>query len=627
MVHHPGFLSARSVLVNLFHRLVIASHGMDCKGTLSRCWLSVMLAISCTFQVVRPAQAGEPEPYRPVKDLFHVETKRFILSYAIAPGGTTLAYCETPYREEENPTCELVKVELATGKELGRRRVDRTAGGVFSADGRRLAIGSHLHEGAVGSIWDVARWEPKVLLKCPDGHATGDPLAFSPDGKLVVGHAHPRKSVTPGIMNWYNLVLWDAATGECRVLEDEGAKFVLDGSGGSSCIVGRDGREKRARLREPLIGQMPMAINFSENGDTEMLFVEYHAGAEGHVFTTLWDAKKGRPIRTDWFGGLAGIDRKQYALAGRGEPLPGSVAELSRFRTTPSGYILRLPKYNPMPVIAIPYSDGSIVIAVTPYERDYGATIPYPERSFTELWRTEEYKNTTHRTCRLTADGRRLVAVGFDPQTARTNQAVSVLRVWDISALHPVATRKIHKLAGAECERLWDGLFKDYPDPDETLIGPRFSPFCLDYYALRAMFSLVAHPEDAVPWLRRKMGPPFDWKKVPGLIEDLNSPEFPAREQATRELERMGHAARPALERALANDSPAETRRRAQKLLDKLRDTTAAYELRQLRIIDVLEHIPTAPARELLKQIADGSYDPTFAEEAKRALQRATEKH
>jgi hypothetical protein len=122
------------------------------------------------------------------------------------------------------------------------------------------------------------------------------------------------------------------------------------------------------------------------------------------------------------------------------------------------------------------------------------------------------------------------------------------------------------------------------------------------------------------------MGPPFEWKKVPGLIEDLNSPEFEKREQATRELERMGHAARPALERALTKGPPAETRRRAEKLLDKLRDTAAAYELRQLRIIDVLEHIPTAPARELLKQIADGSYDPAFAEEAKQALRRATVK-
>jgi hypothetical protein len=41
----------------------------------------------------------------------------------------------------------------------------------------------------------------------------------------------------------------------------------------------------------------------------------------------------------------------------------------------------------------------------------------------------------------------------------------------------------------------------------------------------------------------------------------------------------------------------------------------------------VLEHINTAPARDFLHLIADGKYDPSFAEEAKQALRRAAEKH
>jgi WD40 repeat protein len=410
-----------------------------------------------------PLQAGEPEPDRSVKELFRVETKRFVAFYAIVPDGTTLAYCEALFTEEEKPLYELVKVELATGKELGRRRIYRIAGGgVFSADGKRLAVGSLMHEGAVGSIWDVAHWEPKVRLKCPDGHMMGRPLAFSPDGKFVVGHAHPRKRLTTG-MSCYHLVLWDSATGDCRVLDDPGANFVGGDRSGllsALCLVDAGGKERETPAKGPLLGFRPVAANFSDHGESGHLFVEYHAMA--CVFTTLWDVDQGKPLRTVWGGGWgATANRMQYALAGTGAPAPGTAADLYRFRTTPGGRALLLPKYNPPPVIALPYDDGTIAVAVAPAESHYGAAVPFPNTPFTELWRTEDYKNTTHRTCRLTADGRRLVAVGFDPRTAGTNQANTVLRVWDVSALHAAATKEMSKLAGDERERLWDGLFKD----------------------------------------------------------------------------------------------------------------------------------------------------------------------
>jgi hypothetical protein len=48
--------------------------------------------------------------------------------------------------------------------------------------------------------------------------------------------------------------------------------------------------------------------------------------------------------------------------------------------------------------------------------------------------------------------------------------------------------------------------------------------------------------------------------------------------------------------------------------------------LRQLRIIDLLEHINTAPARDLLKDYAEGKYDSAFADEAKQALKRVADK-
>src|SRR5262249_39746519 len=120
---------------------------------------------------------------------------------------------------------ELVLIDLVTGKELGRRHVDSPAyGGVFSPDGKLLAIGSpSFFKEKFAAVWDVARWEPKVQLKVPEGHGIGCPLAFSPDGKFVAGRAQRKK---PGPSLEEDLILWDVATGACRVLEDPEARRV-----------------------------------------------------------------------------------------------------------------------------------------------------------------------------------------------------------------------------------------------------------------------------------------------------------------------------------------------------------------------------------------------------------------
>jgi hypothetical protein len=203
-----------------------------------------------------------------------------------------------------------------------------------------------------------------------------------------------------------------------------------------------------------------------------------------------------------------------------------------------------------------------------------------------------------------------------------TNDSLEVLRVWDVSALHPIARKKMKKLSGDEREQLWNWLFKDHPDPETA--SPLENVGSQYYLALQAMASLVLHGEDAVLWLQKKMGPPFDLKHAPQLVKDLDSPEFKKRHEASQQLAWMGHAAAPFLKNA--KDLSPEGQKRVDLLLAKLKGTAVAYELRYCRIIDMLEHINTAPARALLKLIADGKYDPTFADEARKALKRATKK-
>lgn len=104
-----------------------------------------------------------------------------------------------------------------------------------------------------------------------------------------------------------------------------------------------------------------------------------------------------------------------------------------------------------------------------------------------------------------------------------------------------------------------------------------------------------------------------------GWIADLDSAEFAAREQATRELARRGEAVEGALRKLLEGRPSLEVRRRVEMLLEKLK---GADRLRALRAIEVLEHLDTAQSRHLLEALAGGAPGACWTQEAKASLQR-----
>src|SRR5262249_25436684 len=94
------------------------------------------------------------------------------------------------------------------------------------------------------------------------------------------------------------------------------------------------------------------------------------------------------------------------------------------------------------------------------------------------------------------------------------------------------------------------------------------------------------------------------------LIADLNSNQFSARENAEKELEKMGGVASGALRQALQARPSAEVRRRLEQLIDK-QDREAVSpspdQIRALRAIEVLELVGTPEAQQLLKSLAKGA--------------------
>jgi hypothetical protein len=140
-----------------------------------------------------------------------------------------------------------------------------------------------------------------------------------------------------------------------------------------------------------------------------------------------------------------------------------------------------------------------------------------------------------------------------------------------------------------------------------------------------AVWTLAAAPRDSVPFLAKHLRPAVlpDNQQLTRWIADLDSAVFADREKASRELERQGELAESRLRKALADNPSPETRRRIEALLNKLQGPiTSAETLRSIRTVEVLEHIGSPEARQLLQKLASGAAEARLTRDAKAALER-----
>ncbi|MBI1914566.1 MAG: hypothetical protein HYS12_07485 [Planctomycetes bacterium] len=140
--------------------------------------------------------------------------------------------------------------------------------------------------------------------------------------------------------------------------------------------------------------------------------------------------------------------------------------------------------------------------------------------------------------------------------------------------------------------------------------------------AYRAIWALVASPQQAVPFLRKHLKPavPADAQKLKQLLADLDSPRFSVREKAIQELAKLGDLAEPGLRRVLEGKPSLEVRQRVERLLEQLQGPVVTPDrLREIRAVEALEHMGTAEARRLLKELAAGAAGARLTREATAA--------
>ena len=141
-----------------------------------------------------------------------------------------------------------------------------------------------------------------------------------------------------------------------------------------------------------------------------------------------------------------------------------------------------------------------------------------------------------------------------------------------------------------------------------------------------AMQGLVARePERAVAMMRSQWRPTavVDPGRIANAVRDLDSNDYPTREEARRRLAEMGDQAEPWLTKAAKTARSAEVRMTARALLDDGEGPDRdPNRIRWRRAIEVLERIDSADSRALLKTIAAGPPTLRTTIEAAAALKR-----
>jgi WD40 repeat protein len=484
--------------------------------------------------------------------------------------------------------------DAATGKERHQFLAPAGASRIaFTRDGKLAAL-SHpdgsvrLHEAATGK--EVRR------LK---GHQNGvAAVAFSPDGKTVASRGTADNTIR----------LSEVATG--KELRAIAPKFLKDGPANPGVII---------------IGgyNMPgVGLVFSADGKTLVspgFNGQNNAGfgmpiPPGGLRNTLnfWDVATGKelhkielPQNPQVLGFALSPDGRTLATEHQDHSVTvweiASGKERARLGAGPGVQPIqpgiRIGGFNPFGM-----AGGSTTIAFAPdgrrlVVRGPGAVVLWDPAAGKQLGRLQGHAGDVTALA-FAPDGKTLISGGRDTTSL----------VWDATGLQPEAKPQPVEMKPAEVEALWNDL-----------VG-------LDAVrAYQGIRKLTAAPKQAVAILGEKLkpAPQPDVTKLDKWLTDLDARKFALRDRATRELEKLGELAVPALQKVLTGKPPLETRQRVERLLEKLTGTALSVEqLRVVRALEVLEQVGTPEARKVLENLARGAPGALPTREAQTVLRR-----
>jgi WD40 repeat protein len=539
---------------------------------------------------------------------------------AFAPDGKTLVSGGGDH------TIRLWDVE--TGKQIRQfeKDTDRIKFVAFAPDGRTVAsIGA----GNRVRLWDFATGKQTCLF---DGHQDAlTCLAFSPiGGKLITGDVDGAVRI------------WDTDTGrklwrfqehddDIRALAVSPNGQILASSGSGEVMRLRDLNTGAEILRIPTDDAI-YSLAFSPDGKN------LSSGSPRDM--RLWNVATGKELNR--FEGCSVLafsgDGRVFATASTNvEQGPPGVNEWTiHFREMPSGKITRQSGgYDWGFIRSIAFSpDGQFLasggrdqsihfwevstgkelfslekvqkdVTVMAFSPDGKVLASADDEGVVYFWEVSTRKVRR----RLRGHQGEISSLAFSPEgkTLATGSFDTTSLIWDLTRPIQDGPLKPGRRSKAELERLWTDLASDDAGKADD-----------------ALRELMAAP-DAVAFIKGRLNPvsvSVDGR-VAQLISQLDDDRYAERQKVAKELASLQGVAEPALHKALAGQLSPEARRLAEGLLSKLQGPiTSGETLRSLRAIEVLEHIATVEARQLIKKVAEGFFDARLTREAKAALER-----
>jgi WD40 repeat protein len=559
------------------------------------------------------------------KLLISVDTPTTIeRSLAISPDGKTLAGSD--FRHVAVWDADTANEE-SNFRGLGTTPIEAIA---FSHDGQRLA--SVDREGHI-VLWDVAKREPYLPVKrkaislerltpdLPVKSKAINSVVVSPDGKIIATISADGTGC-----------LWDRNTsGPLHQLDKEyagsitGAAFSPDSHTLALSYVPsnlvfwnvKTGQIERKFENKDLNGILSLA--YSPDGKW-IAYENFY-----RPYASLLNVRNGQLVRT-YPHGTAQFQRSgtSLAISPDGRYLASAFTNGMGVWSLHSGELVFQKEANGR---SIAFSPGGFLLALA----GEGVKVIDALNGVELIQLKGQVGYSRGHTVAFSPNGR-LVAIA---ETTR-------VRLWDVLSKHEVPGFEGHKLtsvaftpdgnalvSGSEdgTALIWDliGVLPRLPAGDAKADWDHLSNSDrLSAYA--AFCRLTASKEATVRIIKTylKPTPQIPAERATDLLGKLDSENFQLRDQAFKELKKIGLAAEKALHQARKNNPSLETSRRLDLLIAEFaRDAN----WRQAMIgVQLLEDFSTPPACAILESLSKGDPDSRLTEEAGAAWRRARER-
>jgi hypothetical protein len=189
-----------------------------------------------------------------------------------------------------------------------------------------------------------------------------------------------------------------------------------------------------------------------------------------------------------------------------------------------------------------------------------------------------------------------------------TGGSDTAVLLWDLTEVRRKLRLPRSALAADDFARLWQQLGSNDPQ--------------------QAIWKLVQGEDATVKYFREQIrpvpAPPSN--EVEQWIRQLHAENFATRQQANEMLEKCGESIEPKLREFLARNPPLEGKRRIAFLLANIAKVQATpltqLGMREMRALEIAEHIGSATAREFLSELSQSAGDARLGREARASLRR-----